>query len=149
MPLLTLEQAETIADVTMKTGEENGWNPLTVAIYDNTGSLRIVKQPDGQPPVRSQIAMGKAWGAYFWQMPSRGLAGRYPQAANLMDALSNQTAGKMVPVIGAVLIKDADGNVLGTAGASGDQSARDEAAVIAGVKAAGLIPDPAEPEADL
>ncbi|MDA0240854.1 MAG: heme-binding protein [Proteobacteria bacterium] len=146
MQLVTLEQANTIADVTIKTAEDNGWAPLTVAVYDSMGCLRLVKQPDGCPPVRSQIAMGKAWGAYFWQQPSRTMAGRLPQVAPLFNSLVAMTDGQMVPVIGGVLIKDADGNVLGTAGCSGDQSAKDEAALIAGIKAAGLVSDPAEPD---
>lgn len=144
MQLVTLEQANTIADVAIKYGADQGWNPLTIAVYDSMGCLRVVKQPDGCPPVRSQIAMGKAWGAYFWQQPSRTMAGRLPQVAPLFNSLVSMTDGQMVPVTGGVLIKDADGNVLGTAGASGDQSMKDEAAVIEGIKAAGLISDPAE-----
>ncbi len=39
---------------------------------------------------------------------------------------------------GGVLIKDADGEILGAVGISGDTSDNDEAAAIAGIEAAGL-----------
>ena len=46
-----------------------------------------------------------------------------------------------MPVPGGVLLRDADGKVLGAVGVSGDLSEKDEAAAVAGIKAAGLMPD--------
>jgi len=43
-----------------------------------------------------------------------------------------------VPQTGAVVIKDRDGHVLGSAGGSGGTGDEDEAVCIAGVEAAGL-----------
>ena len=48
--------------------------------------------------------------------------------------------GAFLPQTGAVLIKDAEGVVLGAAGASGGTGDEDEAICIAGVLAAGLQP---------
>lgn len=141
---LTLQQAETIADTCIKTAADKGFNPLTVVVFDGTGTLRVVKTPDGTPPMRPNVAMGKAWGAYSMGMPSRMLAERFSNNPGMVSALLEIAGGKMVPVTGAVLIKDKDGNVVGAAGASGDQSHRDEFCVIAGVKAAGLVPVPEE-----
>lgn len=42
---------------------------------------------------------------------------------------------------GGVLIKDADGEILGAVGISGDTSDNDEAAAIAGIEAAGFAFD--------
>ena len=50
--------------------------------------------------------------------------------------------GDMVPVPGGVLIKDANGALLGAVGISGDTSDNDEAAAIAGIEAAGLTAQP-------
>ena len=47
--------------------------------------------------------------------------------------------GEFVPVPGGVLIRDADGNLLGAIGISGDTSDNDEAAALAGIAAAGLV----------
>ena len=44
----------------------------------------------------------------------------------------------IVPVPGGVMVRAADGSVLGAVGISGDTSDRDEEAAVAGIKAAGL-----------
>src|SRR6478752_1734603 len=45
---------------------------------------------------------------------------------------------KFIPQTGAVLIKDAEGRIVGAAGASGGTGDEDEAICIAGIEAAGL-----------
>ena len=57
---------------------------------------------------------------------------------NFFVALAATGQGKFLPQTGAVLIKDAQGNVLGAAGASGGTGEEDEAACMFGIEAAGL-----------
>jgi uncharacterized protein GlcG (DUF336 family) len=45
---------------------------------------------------------------------------------------------------GGILVKAADGSVIGAVGVSGDSSDNDERVAIDGVKAAGLVADPGE-----
>jgi uncharacterized protein GlcG (DUF336 family) len=56
-------------------------------------------------------------------------------------AASHVVGGMMVPVPGGILIKDAQGAVLGAVGVSGDTSDNDEIAGAAGVEAVGLVFD--------
>ena len=49
--------------------------------------------------------------------------------------------GRVVPVPGGVLIRDAAGAVIGAVGISGDVSDKDEACAVAGIEAAGLKAD--------
>jgi uncharacterized protein GlcG (DUF336 family) len=53
-------------------------------------------------------------------------------------ALASTGQGKFIPQTGAVLIKDADGKVIGAAGASGGTGDEDEEICLEGVKAVGL-----------
>jgi uncharacterized protein GlcG (DUF336 family) len=55
-----------------------------------------------------------------------------------ITALTTISGGRLVPVPGGVLIKDAAGNTLGAVGISGDVSDKDEACALAGIEAAGL-----------
>ena len=48
------------------------------------------------------------------------------------------SGGKVVSVPGGVFVRDADGQLLGAVGISGDTSLNDEAAALAGIEAAGL-----------
>jgi len=148
MPTLTLKQAELICDAAMAEGEKRGLKPLTVAIFDGKGALRIFKQPDPSNTSRPDMAMGKAFGAFSFGMPSRDLAARYKNNNAGIDALNLRAGGRYVPVTGGILIRDKDGEIIGAVGASGDSSNSDEACAIIGVKAAGLIPDPLEPTED-
>ena len=59
-----------------------------------------------------------------------------------MESLHSAMDGPLVPVPGGVLVKDAEGNLLGAVGISGDTSDNDEAAAFAGIAAAGLVADP-------
>jgi uncharacterized protein GlcG (DUF336 family) len=57
---------------------------------------------------------------------------------NFFASLSATSSGKFLPQTGTVVIKDASGQIIGAAGASGGTGDEDEAICIAGVEAAGL-----------
>ena len=50
-----------------------------------------------------------------------------------MNALSDLSGGRAVPVPGGVLVCGADGVILGAVGISGDVSAQDEVCAVAGI----------------
>jgi uncharacterized protein GlcG (DUF336 family) len=68
---------------------------------------------------------------------SRHLGERLKNNPAFLGALSDMSGGKVVPVAGGVLILEGDA-IVGAAGASGASADEDEAAVVAGIKAAGL-----------
>jgi uncharacterized protein GlcG (DUF336 family) len=50
-----------------------------------------------------------------------------------------------VPVPGGVLIRDAEDEIIGSVGISGDTSDQDEACAVHGIRSAGLSPDTGDP----
>lgn len=60
MARLTLEQATRIVDAALDKGAETECKPLTVAVLDDVGHLKVLKRQDGCAILRPQIAMGKA-----------------------------------------------------------------------------------------
>ncbi|WP_088342719.1 MULTISPECIES: heme-binding protein [Rhodomicrobium] len=145
MSALTLAQAETIASAALAKGRELGFAPLTVAVLDAGGHIVVVKREDGSGIVRVEIARGKAWGALGMGLGSRNLAGRAAKMPAFFAALSTVSDGRMVPVPGGVLIRDAGAAVIGAVGISGDTSDNDEVCCLAGIEAAGLTADPGAP----
>jgi uncharacterized protein GlcG (DUF336 family) len=141
MSTFTLEQASTIVDRALARGREIHSPPLTVAVLDAGGHLKILKREDGAGILRPDIATGKAWGALGMGFPTRELARRAALMPMFFGALAAMCQGKMVPVPGGVLIRSENGEVLGAVGITGDTSDRDEECAVAGVKAAGLTPD--------
>ena len=142
MSSLTLAQASTIVDISLKTGREANFAPLSVAVLDAGGHLVAFKREDKSGILRFDIAFGKAWGALGMGFGSRTLAGRAPRSQIFFTALAAASEGRFVPVIGGVLIRDAAGDVIGAVGISGDTSENDERCAIAGINAAGLKADP-------
>jgi uncharacterized protein GlcG (DUF336 family) len=73
---------------------------------------------------------------------SRALAARAAKVPAFFTALAAVSAGRMIPVPGGVLIRNAAGDIVGAVGISGDTSDRDEMCAVAGIEAAGLRADP-------
>jgi uncharacterized protein GlcG (DUF336 family) len=141
---ITLSQAMTIVEVALKKGRETNCAPLAVAVLDPGGHLKAFGREDGAGIIRPQIATSKAWGALGMGVGSRALAKRLadnPQNHPFFTALNAMSDGRVVPVPGGVLIKDARGTLIGAVGISGDTSDKDEACALAGIAAAGLVGD--------
>jgi uncharacterized protein GlcG (DUF336 family) len=141
---LTLAQATTIVESALKKGRETSCAPLTVAVLDAGGHLKAFAREDDSGILRPQIATGKAWGALGMGLGSRAFAKRIaeqPGAPSFFNALAAMSEGRVVPVPGGVLIRDAAKAVIGAVGISGDTSDKDEVCALAGIAAAGLTGD--------
>jgi uncharacterized protein GlcG (DUF336 family) len=141
MSKLTLKQADQIADVTLAKGRENKFAPLTVVVLDAGGHVVALKRDDGASIMRPELATAKAWGALGMGFGGRELARRAQKVPTFFAALNDISGGRMAPVAGSALIRDASGEVIGAVGVSGDTSDNDELCLIPAVRAAGLTPD--------
>jgi uncharacterized protein GlcG (DUF336 family) len=139
MSALTLAQANRIVEGALAKAREMKIRPLAVAVLDEAGHVKSLQREDNASMFRVDIAIGKAWASVGMGASSRTLLARAKENPQFFGALAATAQGKFLPQTGAVLIKDAAGNVLGAAGASGGTGDEDEAACIAGIQAAGLI----------
>ena len=86
---LTLETASLIVDKALEKREAMGFVPLTVAVLDAGGQLKVLKREDGSSLLRPEIAMGKAWGALGMGFGGRELARRASRNPVFFGALSD------------------------------------------------------------
>lgn len=135
---VTLDQANRIIAGALARSAELGYKPMAVVVIDESGLLKAAQREDGASMFRVDVALGKAWGAVAFSISSRELAERAEQNPNFFVALASTAGGKLLPQTGAVLIKDADGVILGAVGASGGKGTEDEEICIHGVTSAGL-----------
>ena len=135
---LTLDQAQQIITAALAKSKEMGYQPMGVAVLDAAGTLKAFASEDGASMFRFDVARAKAWGAIGMGVSSRTLAERAKGNPNFFVALAATADGKFLPQPGAVLIKDAQGKLLGAVGASGGTGDEDEVICMAGVQAAGL-----------
>ena len=139
MTLLTLEQANLIITSALAKSKEAGYNPMGIAVLDGAGHLKAFAREDGASMFRFDVAQAKAWGAVGMGASSRVLGQRAKDNPNFFVSLAATASGKFLPQTGAVLIKNAAGEILGAVGASGGTGDEDEAICMAGVAAAGLV----------
>lgn len=142
---VSLAHASTVVDAAIAAARKAGLNPLTVVVLDAGGHIVAVKREDRSGILRVEVATGKAYAALGMGVPTRLLRDRLADRPSFVSGLSAASDGRFIAVPGGVLIRDKDGGILGAVGISGDASDKDEYCAIEGVKAAGLMPDPAEP----
>ncbi len=138
---LTLKQANTIVEKAFEKAREMKVKPLAVVVLDDAGNIVSAQREDGASMFRFDIGLGKAWGAVAMGCSSRALAKRAKDNPNFMITLAATAKGKFLPQPGAVLIRNAQGEIVGAAGASGGTGDEDEACCAYGVEVAGLKPD--------
>ena len=139
---MDLAVAQKIVEAALAFAAEQGFKPMAAGVIDARGALKAFAAQDGSSLKRGEIALGKANGAIALGMGSRGLMKRAEAQGYFIAAATAAIGGSLVPVPGGVLIKDSAGMLLGACGISGDTSDNDEAAAVAGIKAAGYLADP-------
>jgi uncharacterized protein GlcG (DUF336 family) len=142
MSELTLEKAQAMVAAALGHAREAKFQPLAVAVLDARGVLKAFAAEDGTSLRRAEIAQGKAHGAISMGIGSRALARAAAERPHFVAAVTHAVGGSLIPVPGGVLIRSAAGAVLGAVGVTGDTSDNDEAAALAGIKAAGFTADP-------
>lgn len=143
---INLACASQIAQATLAHARQSNMLPLAVAVLDVRGTLKAYLAEDGTSLYRQEIAQGKALGALGMGFGGQELerrAGLMPLFMNAVQALSG---GNLVPVQGGVLVRDAQGELLGAVGVSGELSSKDEQAAVAGIASVGLVADCGAPK---
>lgn len=142
---LSLALASKIVDASLAAARERKLRPMTLAVIDAGGDLVAFKREDHTGIRRYDIAYGKAFGALVMNRSSRSIGDIGRNNPLFIQSVIAATGSRMVPTPGGVLIKDAQGLIIGAVGSSGDEAHEDEAVAVIGVRAAGLTPEPEEP----
>ena len=122
--MTTLAQAEAVAQATLARGREVGAAPLTVAVLDAGGHLVVLLREDGSGILRPQVAIAKAYGALGMGLSSRELGVRAEKQPTFFASLTAIADGRLAVAAGGVLVRSAEGAVIGAVGVSGDVSVR-------------------------
>ncbi len=143
MEALTLEKGLKIIEGAFAKSAEMKLKPLVIALFDARGCLKAFQSQDGQEAlIRSDIAQAKAYGALAMGIGSRTIAKRAKDGPAFIATALELAGGRLMPVAGGVLIRDAEGRIAGALGVSGDTSDNDELCAIAGIEGAGFKADP-------
>ena len=138
---LTLQRADAIATAVLNHAAARKLAPLAVAVLDARGIPLVVKSDERASLLRWEIACAKAWGAIAMGCGSRDLQKKAAVAPQFIAALQGLSHGRVAPVPGGVLIRDAQGMAIGSVGVSGDTPDNDEQVAVAAIGEAGFAAD--------
>ncbi len=138
MPSITLCQAQQLISAALAEAHKLGFKPMGVVVVDAAAQVVASAREGGASALRLDIALGKAAACIGMGVNSRVLTQRAKDLPAFFNAISSSAQQKFIAQTGAVLIKDAQGAVLGAAGASGGTGDEDEQIMIAGIAAIGL-----------
>ena len=139
--MITLEQANRIIEAIIKRGAEQQCRPLSVIIVEPGCIVKAFQKEDGSSMVRFEMAFGKAYAALALGRSSSLVHQRAEERPIFMRYLIAASGEQLFAEAGGLLIRDADGEVIGAVGVTGDTGERDEELAAHGIHAAGLKTD--------
>ena len=139
MNFISLDLARRLIDGALVHAGERAFKPMGVVVIDAAAQVVATARQDGASALRLDIALGKAAAAVGMGVNSRVLTQRAKDLPAFFNAVASASAQKFVAQTGAVLIHDAQGQVIGAAAASGGTGDEDEEIVIHGITSVGLV----------
>ncbi len=136
---LKLADAKKIIEHTLAEQAKNNFKPMAVVVLGSAGTIRASESQDGTSLLRPKVAHGKAYGAIAIGLGSRALFERAKKEPFFIQAVNSLSDGALVPVPGGVLVRNKDGDLIGSVGVTGDTSDNDELCAVAGIEAAGFV----------
>lgn len=141
---ITIKQANRIIEFVFGKSREIGSRPLGAVVVDTAGNIVSAQRDDGASMFRIDIARAKGWSAIALGTSTRALARRAKENPNFFVSLAATAQGKFLPQPGGVLVKNAQGAVIGACGVSGSAVEHDELCCVHGVRQAGFDLDNTE-----
>ncbi len=132
--VLSLSAAEAMIAGCTAFAAENNLAPLSMAIYDASGNLKVFKRQDGAMTVTVEFAHIKGRTAAVLGMAT-GALGDDVEFADKERPMGISYADNLTVVQGGVPIRSQGGALLGGMGVSGAPAAMDEACANAGIEA--------------
>lgn len=139
--MITLSQAEHIIDAILTHARELQCRPVAAVVVEPGAIVKAFKKEDGASMLRFEMAMGKAYAALALGRSSSLVRERAEARPLFMDFLFKASEDKIFAEGGGMLIRAADGALLGAVGVTGDTQEQDEALAAHGIHAAGLRTD--------
>jgi uncharacterized protein GlcG (DUF336 family) len=141
MAVITLAQADRIIDAVLSRARELKCRPMSVVVVEPGAIVKAFRKEDDSAMMRFEMAMGKAYAALALGRSSSLVRVRAEERPQFMAFLFKASEDRIFAEGGGMLIRSADGELLGAVGVTGDTQERDEALAAHGIHAAGLKTD--------
>lgn len=136
--MISFELAIKMLQLAQSNARQHSYQPMGIVIVDAASNLVAGARELGASALRLDIAIGKANAAIGMGINSRMLARRAVDLPVFFGAIAASATHRFIPQTGAVLIKNANGDILGAIGASGGTGDEDEQICIFAIDQVGL-----------
>ncbi|PRY35753.1 GlcG/HbpS family heme-binding protein [Umezawaea tangerina] len=133
MSTLTLTHAQRLSAAASEAARQLGV-PMTIAVVDSGGHLVSLARMDGTPFVLNEVAIGKAYTAASFGLPTEDLATHFKDRTQFTTSIQVATRGRFTLGKGGLPIT-VDGRTVGGMAASGGTGDQDLAVVRAALAA--------------
>jgi uncharacterized protein GlcG (DUF336 family) len=141
MRAIKLEEALKIIHETFAEAARRNAYPLTAVLLDAGGRVKAALKQDGASLLRFEVSYGKAYGSLALGRQSRLVLQKAKDKPLFMESFNELADGPMFLEGGGQLIRDAEGEVVGAIGITGDTNEVDDLCAIAGIRTAGFKTD--------
>ena len=141
MTAITLAQADRLIAAILERGAALDCRPLSVIVVEPGCKVKAFKKEDGSSMIRFEMAFGKAYAALAMGRSSKLVKVRAEEKPIFMRYLIAASGDQIFPEGGGLQIRDANGEVIGAVGVTGDTEERDEELAAHGIRAVGLQTD--------
>jgi uncharacterized protein GlcG (DUF336 family) len=135
---ITLKQANTIIDAILKRGAELDCRPISAVVVEAGCVVKAFQKDDGASMSRFEMAYGKAYAALSLGRSSTLVKLRQQEKPEFVRFLIGASGERLFAEGGGRLIRDAQGEIIGAVGVTGDTEENDDALAAHGIHAAGL-----------
>ena len=139
--MITLDMANRVIEAVLRRAAAIDCRPISVIVVEPGCKVKAFQKEDGSSMVRFEMAFGKAYAALALGRSSRLVRERAVERPIFMRYLMTATDEKIFPEGGGLQIRNADGEVIGAIGVTGETEDRDEELALHGIHAAGLKTD--------
>lgn len=112
--------------------------PVAYAVVDSGGNTMAVAREEKAGFLRAQFALNKAWGCLAMGFPSRTLRDQVKGWEMWFAGCQGAAGGRLMPVLGGVVIRSRAGRILGAVGVAGAPGEVDQALGVYGIEKAGF-----------
>ena len=141
MTAITLAQANRIIAAIIERGASLDCRPLSVIVVEPGCKVKAFQKEDGSSMIRFEMAYGKAYAALALGRSSKLVRVRAEEKPIFMRYLIAASGEQIFPEGGGLQIRNADCELIGAIGVTGDTEDRDEELAAHGIHAAGLKTD--------
>jgi uncharacterized protein GlcG (DUF336 family) len=138
---LSLAEANAIIEGTFAEAAKRNCHPLSVIVLDAGGRVKAFQKQDGCSLLRFEIAYGKAFASLSLNRSSRQILAKQREKPAFFQSMEALSDGPLFLEAGGQLIRDETGEIVGAVGATGDVNQMDDICAMAGIRAAGFMPD--------